>query len=138
MNTTTFSVRVGSSTKNRLEKLAKSTGRSRAFLAAEAISAYLDTNEWQISGIARKARLMKRRWVSVGECFVREGKRYVADVKRDASPKFDRKSPSSRSKKTNGVKRKTVRRRMIFKSDDWYEKAALSMAISAIMATSAD
>jgi hypothetical protein len=81
---------------------------------------------------------MKRRWVSVGECFVREGIRYVADVKRDASPKFDRKSPSSRSKKTNGVKRKTVRRRMIFKSDDWYDKAALSFAISAIMETSAD
>jgi RHH-type transcriptional regulator, rel operon repressor / antitoxin RelB len=35
----------------RCEKLAKSTGRSRAFLAAEAISAYLDTNEWQVAGI---------------------------------------------------------------------------------------
>ena len=56
MNTTTFSVRVGRSTKSRLEKLAKSTGRSRAFLAAEAISAYLDTNEWQISGIVRAPR----------------------------------------------------------------------------------
>jgi predicted transcriptional regulator len=53
MNTTTFSVRVGRSTKSRLEKLAKSTGRSRAFLASEAITAYLDTNEWQVSGIAR-------------------------------------------------------------------------------------
>jgi len=35
----------------RCEKLAKSTGRSRSFLAAEAISAYLDTNEWQVAGI---------------------------------------------------------------------------------------
>jgi predicted transcriptional regulator len=51
MNTTTFSVRVGRSTKSRLEKLAKNTGRSRSFLAAEAISAYLDTNEWQVAGI---------------------------------------------------------------------------------------
>jgi hypothetical protein len=51
MTTTTFSVRVGRSTKSRLEKLAKSTGRSRSFLAAEAISAYLDTNEWQVAGI---------------------------------------------------------------------------------------
>src|SRR3982074_1748236 len=51
MNTDTFSVRVDRSTKSRLEKLAKSTGRSRSFLAAEAIAAYLDTNEWQISGI---------------------------------------------------------------------------------------
>ena len=52
MNTETFSVRLDRSAKTRLQKLAKSTGRSRAFLAAEAISAYLDTNEWQISGIA--------------------------------------------------------------------------------------
>jgi RHH-type rel operon transcriptional repressor/antitoxin RelB len=51
MNTETFSVRVDRSTRSRLEKLAKSTGRSRSFLAAEAINAYLDTNEWQISGI---------------------------------------------------------------------------------------
>ncbi len=29
------------------------TGRSRAFLAAEAISAYLDTNEWQVAGITK-------------------------------------------------------------------------------------
>ena len=49
MTTTTFSVRVGRSTKSRLEKLAKNTGRSRSFLAAEAISAYLDTNEWQVA-----------------------------------------------------------------------------------------
>ena len=51
LNTDTFSVRVDRSTKSRLQKLAKSTGRSRSFLAAEAIAAYLDTNEWQISGI---------------------------------------------------------------------------------------
>ena len=51
MNTDTFSIRVNHSTRSRLEKLAKSTGRSRSFLAAEAITAYLDTNEWQISGI---------------------------------------------------------------------------------------
>jgi RHH-type transcriptional regulator, rel operon repressor / antitoxin RelB len=29
----------------------KQAGRSRSFLAAEAISAYLDTNEWQVAGI---------------------------------------------------------------------------------------
>jgi RHH-type rel operon transcriptional repressor/antitoxin RelB len=31
--------------------MARSTGRSRSFLAAEAISAYLDGNECQISGV---------------------------------------------------------------------------------------
>jgi RHH-type transcriptional regulator, rel operon repressor / antitoxin RelB len=60
MTTTTFSVRVGRSTKSRLEKLAKSTGRSRSFLAAEAISAYLDTNEWQVAGIAKALASLDR------------------------------------------------------------------------------
>jgi predicted transcriptional regulator len=51
---------VGHSTKSRLEKLAKSTGRSRAFLASEAISAYLDTNEWQVAGITRALASLDR------------------------------------------------------------------------------
>jgi RHH-type transcriptional regulator, rel operon repressor / antitoxin RelB len=51
MPSTTFTLRVDSSTKKRLEKLAKSTGRSRSFLAAEALDAYLDVNEWQVAGI---------------------------------------------------------------------------------------
>jgi predicted transcriptional regulator len=60
MTTTTFSVRVGRSTKSRLEKLAKNTGRSRSFLAAEAISAYLDTNEWQVAGINKALASLDR------------------------------------------------------------------------------
>jgi hypothetical protein len=62
---------------------------------------------------------------------VRGGKRYFAVVKVGASPKFDRKSPNSQFEKTNGVERKTESRSKISKLDDWYEKAALSMAISA-------
>jgi RHH-type rel operon transcriptional repressor/antitoxin RelB len=53
MRSTTFTVRVDTTAKKRLEKLAKSTGRSRSFLAAEAINEYLDVNEWQITGIGR-------------------------------------------------------------------------------------
>jgi RHH-type transcriptional regulator, rel operon repressor / antitoxin RelB len=34
-----------------LQQLAKSTGCSRAFLAAEAIEEYLHINEWQVAGI---------------------------------------------------------------------------------------
>jgi len=49
MNTDTFSVRLDRATKSRLQKLAKSTGRSRAFLAAQAIHEYLDVNEWQVA-----------------------------------------------------------------------------------------
>jgi predicted DNA-binding protein len=46
MTTTTLSFRVGRSTKSRLEKLAKSTSRNRAFLAAETISTYLHTVDY--------------------------------------------------------------------------------------------
>jgi RHH-type rel operon transcriptional repressor/antitoxin RelB len=53
MPSTTFSVRVESGIKKRLEKLAKSTGRSRSFLAAEALNVYLDLNEWQVAGITQ-------------------------------------------------------------------------------------
>jgi RHH-type rel operon transcriptional repressor/antitoxin RelB len=51
MRSATFTVRVDAAAKKRLEKLAKSTGRSRSFLAAEAINDYLDVNEWQVAGI---------------------------------------------------------------------------------------
>jgi hypothetical protein len=49
MASTTVSVRIDPTSKKRLEKLAKSTGRSRSFLAAEAINEYLDLNEWQVA-----------------------------------------------------------------------------------------
>ena len=51
MITDTVSVRLHRSTKARLQNLARSTGRSRAFLAAEAIEEYLEINEWQVAGI---------------------------------------------------------------------------------------
>jgi len=51
MSSETFTVRVDAKAKKRLERLAKSTGRSRSFLAAEAINEYLDVNEWQVAGI---------------------------------------------------------------------------------------
>lgn len=51
MASTTFTLRVETDVKKRLEKLAKSTGRSRSFLAAEALSEYLDVNEWQVAGV---------------------------------------------------------------------------------------
>lgn len=51
MSTTTLSIRVDDDQKDRLEALAESTGRSRSFLAAEAIREYLDANEWQVAGV---------------------------------------------------------------------------------------
>jgi RHH-type rel operon transcriptional repressor/antitoxin RelB len=60
MRSTTFTVRVDATAKKRLEKLAKSTGRSRSFLAAEAINEYLDVNEWQVAGIKRAIASLDR------------------------------------------------------------------------------
>jgi RHH-type transcriptional regulator, rel operon repressor / antitoxin RelB len=60
MASTTFTVRVEPAVKKRLERLAKSTGRSRSFLAAEALSEYLDVNEWQVAGIRRAMASLDR------------------------------------------------------------------------------
>jgi predicted transcriptional regulator len=60
MSSTTFTVRVDTKVKNRLERLAKSTGRSRSFLAAEAINEYLEVNEWQVSGVRRAIASLNR------------------------------------------------------------------------------
>ena len=60
MPSTTFTVRVGPRVKRRLEMLAKSTGRSRSFLTAEALSEYLDANEWQVEGIKRAMSSLDR------------------------------------------------------------------------------
>ena len=60
MSSTTVSVRIDPAIKKRLEKLAKSTGRSRSFLAAEAINEYVDLNEWQVAGIAKAVASLDR------------------------------------------------------------------------------
>ncbi len=57
---TTLTLRVDTSVNERLERLAKSTGRSRAVLAAEAINEYLDLNESQVSGIKRAIASLDR------------------------------------------------------------------------------
>ncbi|MGA2271418.1 MAG: CopG family transcriptional regulator [Bryobacteraceae bacterium] len=49
--TTTLSVRVDARVKKRLEALAKHSRRSKSFLAAEAIAAYVAAEEWQLREI---------------------------------------------------------------------------------------
>ena len=49
--TETLSVRIESETKKRLEALAQRSKRSKSFLAAEAIAAYLESEEWQLAEI---------------------------------------------------------------------------------------
>ena len=47
--TTTLTIRLDRTVKDRLGALAASTKRSKSFLAAEAIAAFVDVNEWQIA-----------------------------------------------------------------------------------------
>ncbi|MCK8604311.1 CopG family ribbon-helix-helix protein, partial [Desulfoferrobacter suflitae] len=44
-------IRIDEEIKERLDRLAKATARSRSFLAAEAIRNYLDVQAWQIDQI---------------------------------------------------------------------------------------
>ncbi len=60
MASTNLTVRVDPTIKQRLEKLARSTGRSRSVLAAEAIHEYLNVSEWQVAGIHRAIASLDR------------------------------------------------------------------------------
>ncbi len=51
MSTTTLTVRVDPDVAERLDRLARTTKRSRSFLAAEAIEEYLAVQEWQVEAI---------------------------------------------------------------------------------------
>lgn len=48
---TTMTVRLENDVKDRLDRLAESTQRTKSFLAAEAIRQYVDLNEWQVAEI---------------------------------------------------------------------------------------
>jgi RHH-type transcriptional regulator, rel operon repressor / antitoxin RelB len=49
--TETLSIRIDSDTKKRLDALSKRSKRSKSFLAAEAIAAYVASEEWQLGEI---------------------------------------------------------------------------------------
>ncbi len=46
-----ISLRIPDTVKDRLDRLADSTKRSRSFLASEALNEYLERHEWQIATI---------------------------------------------------------------------------------------
>ena len=48
---TTMTIRLEDEVKDRLDHLAEATQRSKSFLAAEAIRAFVENNEWQIAEI---------------------------------------------------------------------------------------
>jgi predicted transcriptional regulator len=47
----TLSIRIDAETRKRLDNLAQRTRRSKSFLAAEAIAAYVEAEEWQLSEV---------------------------------------------------------------------------------------
>ena len=51
-DTTVLTMRINAALRAKLEALARCTKRSKSFLAAEAIAAYVELNEWQIGEIA--------------------------------------------------------------------------------------
>jgi predicted transcriptional regulator len=48
---TTLTIRLPEETKQSLEQLAEATGRSKSFLALDAIRAYLEREAWQVAQI---------------------------------------------------------------------------------------
>ncbi|MDO9232561.1 MAG: CopG family transcriptional regulator [Methylotenera sp.] len=51
MESAVLTLRLSVDTKNKLDQLANATHRSKSFLAAEAISRYLELEAWQIAEI---------------------------------------------------------------------------------------
>jgi predicted transcriptional regulator len=54
--TETLSIRLDPATKQRLDALARQSKRSKSFLAAEAIAAYVEQEEWQLGEIHAAVR----------------------------------------------------------------------------------
>ncbi len=64
---TTLSIRINPKVCNGLEELAHATGRTKSFLAAEAIESYLETQAWQvkaIEGAVKKAKSKKAKFLT--------------------------------------------------------------------------
>ena len=59
--TTTLSVRIQADTKKQLEALAKRARRSKSFLAAEAIAAFVEAESWQLDEIQAAVKELDHR-----------------------------------------------------------------------------
>ncbi|HEU5280520.1 MAG TPA: CopG family ribbon-helix-helix protein [Gammaproteobacteria bacterium] len=55
----TLSVRVTPKAKNQLDDLAEATGRTKSYLASEAIEQYLENQSWQIAAIEKSLKKAK-------------------------------------------------------------------------------
>jgi predicted transcriptional regulator len=51
LKASTITVRLTPTTRNRINRLAKATRRSNAYVIEDALEQYLEINEWQVTGI---------------------------------------------------------------------------------------
>jgi predicted transcriptional regulator len=79
---TTMTIRVTPETKQKLERIAADTRRSKSFLAAEALSAYVDREIEFIDGIERGMADVKAGRTVPHEQVMKEARRIAADVRR--------------------------------------------------------
>ncbi len=84
---TTLSLRIDEETRKRLDALAKRARRSKSFLAAEAITAYVEAESWQLDEIEAGLGDLDRGRVVSHEA--------VADWLRSWGQRRERKAPRS-------------------------------------------
>jgi predicted transcriptional regulator len=83
-DSTTLTVRLSRELKDKLDRLAESTRRSKSYLAAEAITEYVDANAWQIEEIRKAVQK-----ADAGGPFVsdEDATRYLDALARGENPK---------------------------------------------------
>lgn len=75
---TTISIRVLSAMREQLEHLAEATGRSKSFLASQALEDYIKREAWQVAAIKKGVAAAERgEFASDGEVARRFAKRGV-------------------------------------------------------------
>ena len=79
---TTMTIRVSPETKTKLERIAADTRRSKSFLAAEAVSAYVERELEIIDGIKRGMADVAAGRVVPHEEVMAEARQIIADAKR--------------------------------------------------------
>jgi predicted transcriptional regulator len=57
---TTLTIRIDDKTKQRLERLAEATARSKSYLVSSAINGFIEANEWQIRAIKEAVKKADR------------------------------------------------------------------------------
>ena len=82
---TTMTIRVSPETKEKLERIATNTKRSKSFLAAEAVSAYVDRELQIIEGINRGLADVEAGRVVPHEQVMVEAGQIIAEAKRKKS-----------------------------------------------------